>query len=141
FVGRQSEKKNLEWMLERPRRGFRLVVCGAARRLPADVVNLGVLPHERMPELYAAADLMINPSAGEGFPLALQEAMASGLPVALLWDPGYERWLDRAAAASCDTLAELEETVEALAADPAAPGALAQRARAWAEDRWSWGAD
>lgn len=141
FVGRQSEKKNLDALLAAPRRGYRLVVCGAARTLPAgaaDVIDLGVLPHGRMPELFAACDLMVNPSVGEGFPLAIQEAMAAGLPLALLWDPGYGGWLDRAVPASCDTLAQLIRTVEELAGDPAARAALARRERAWVEERWSW---
>jgi D-inositol-3-phosphate glycosyltransferase len=138
FVGRQSEKKNLEFVLAAPRRNFRLVVCGARRTLPPDIIDLGILPYARMPELFAAVDLMINPSSGEGFPLALQEAMASGLPVALLWDSGYEGWLDRSVPASCDTLAELGRTLEELAADPEARASLARRAREWATGQWSW---
>lgn len=139
FVGRQSAKKNLEPLLAAPRRGWRLAVCGAAgRTVPAGVIDLGVVPHARMPELYAAADLMVNPSVGEGFPLAVQEAMAAGLPLVLLWDPGYAGWLDRGVPAACDTFAELLSNVDRLAADPAARAALATRERAWVEERWSW---
>jgi glycosyltransferase involved in cell wall biosynthesis len=138
FVGRQSEKKNLEFVLAAPRRSFRLVVCGARRRLPADVIDLGILPHARMPELFSAVDLMVNPASGEGFPLAVQEAMASGLPVALLWDSGYAGSLDRGVPASCDTLAELGQALETLASNPEARADLSRRARLWAEERWSW---
>ena len=140
FVGRQSEKKNLDFALAAPRRCFRLVVCGARRRLPPDVIDLGILPHARMPELFGAVDLMVNPAFGEGFPLAVQEAMACGVPVALLWDPGYEGWLDRAVPASCDTLGELGEALEMLASNPEARADLSRRARLWAEGRWSWAA-
>ena len=138
FVGRQSEEKDLDFALETPRDGFRLVVFGAPRSLPPDVINLGVLPHAKMADLYGAVDLMLNPSVGEGFSLALQEAMASGLPVALLWDEGYAPWLDRTVPASCDTLSKLRETLAKLVTDPEERSSLALRAREWATRHWSW---
>lgn len=138
FVGREIGKKNLEFALGARRPGFRLVLCGARRKVPEGVIDLGLLPHERMPEVYGSVDLMLNPSAGEGFPLALQEAMACGLPVALLWDPGYRRWLDRDVPAACDTLPELETVLQSLVGEPQARAALGARARRWAESHWSW---
>ena len=45
------------------------------------VTNVGVLPRERMPELYNAVDLLMFPSIYEGFGWPPLEAMACGTPV------------------------------------------------------------
>ena len=42
---------------------------------------IGALPQEELAMIYKASDVFILPSYGEGFPLSIQEAMATGLPV------------------------------------------------------------
>src|SRR3954447_803597 len=100
FVGRLVAKKGLHVALDAARHGdFELVVAGPGS-LPADappnVTALGALPPARVAELYRAADAFLLPSRGEGFPLTVQEAMASGLPVVLSNDPAYRSHLDGA---------------------------------------------
>ena len=138
FVGRDTGKKNLSSVLAVPRVGFRLAVCGSERELPPDVTNLGVQPYDRMPDLYAAVDVMIHGSVGEGFPLAVQEALASGVPLVVLWDEGYRTLLARETVAACDGLGELGETLRAILQDEGRRSELSALGRAWAVSHWAW---
>jgi glycosyltransferase involved in cell wall biosynthesis len=57
---------------------------------------LGPLDRTQVAELYRASDIFVLPTHGELFTLAMQEAMASGLPVITTDDPGYAHYdLDR----------------------------------------------
>ncbi len=141
FAGRESEKKNLDVLLRAERDGYTLVVCGWERNLtgPA-LVDLGVVPYARMADLYACTDIMVHPASGEGFPLAVQEAVASGLPVVLLWDEGYARWLPRTLVEACETPDEVPVRLAELARDPVRRAELGGASRAWASAQWSWDA-
>lgn len=48
----------------------------------SDILLTGHFPHENLPQLYAAADLCVFPSAAEGVGLPVIEAMACGIPAA-----------------------------------------------------------
>ena len=141
FAGRESEKKNLDVLLRAERKDYTLVVCGWERNLVGQaLVDLGVVPYARMADLFACADVMLHPASGEGFPLAVQEAVASGLPVALNWDEGYARWMPRTVVAACDAPEDVPRRMSELARDPAKRLALGDAGRAWAKAQWSWDA-
>jgi len=55
----------------------------AERMLPRarNLVDLGRVGWDEMPELYRSNDILISPTVREGFGLAIAEAMACGLPV------------------------------------------------------------
>ncbi len=141
FVGRHTEKKNLPAVLEIPRDDFDLVLCGERSSLRGEhLIDLGFMRHDDMPLLYGCADLLVHAATGEGFPLAVQEALACGLPVVLLWDAGYGSLLDRSVVSACDSIEELQREVVALARDPARRSQIAARGRPFVERSWSWAA-
>jgi glycosyltransferase involved in cell wall biosynthesis len=156
FVGRRVAKKGLGKALATAAAGegrFRLAIAGTDRlpggasgggsgpasggSAPEHVDLLGHVDPDRMPDLYRAADAMLLPSHGEGFPVAVQEAMASGLPVVLAEDPAYREHLRGAAPGAAELVAPepaaLAAAVSALVADPerraAAGAAAAEHAR------------
>lgn len=140
MVARESEKKNVPAILSISRSTFVLIACGANRNLSGpNIVNLGVVSHKRMPEVYASADVLVHAAEGEGFPVAVQEAMACGLPVVLRKDSGYGTAVPRHALYECDPGQE-EAAVRALLGNAMRRNELAAAARRYAETHWSWDA-
>ena len=141
FAGRDSDKKNLDAVLRIPRDDFHLVVCGAQRGLEAaGLTDIGIVPYHQMPRLFASVDVMVQASTGEGFPLVVQEALASGIAIAILWDGGYDSSLDRNVVAACDRVDQIGDAVRSLATNDALRHRLSRDGRAWAERHWSWDA-
>ena len=144
FVGRLVPKKGLAALVAGVARlpDVRLLVVGdgtergAMDVLGARVTHLPQLPPGRMPLVYRAADVFALLSRGEGMPVALIEALASGLPAIVSDDPGF------AALAGCDGVtrvrpeaATVATAIGSLLADPAAHAAQGRAARAWALER------
>lgn len=59
---------------------------------------LGSVPHDRLPRIYAAADVMALPSSSEGLANAWVEALACGTPIVISDVGGARELLDRPAA-------------------------------------------
>jgi teichuronic acid biosynthesis glycosyltransferase TuaC len=71
---------------------------------------LGALPHEQLPDLFAAGDVMAAPSSSEGLANVWVEALACGTPIVITDVGGAREVVDRAAAGRL-----VERTPEAIA--------------------------
>jgi len=86
FVGRFVPKKGFDILYNAKDPSYLLVFVGGGiipEHIKSDdsVSIMGPLPQEELAMIYKASDAFILPSYGEGFPLSIQEAMASGLPI------------------------------------------------------------
>jgi glycosyltransferase involved in cell wall biosynthesis len=88
FVGRLVKKKGLH-IIEQLAQRFthvRWMIVGSGPEDPsrwnqANVRVYGRVSHEGLASYYRAADLLLLPSSGEGFPLVVQEALCCGTDV------------------------------------------------------------
>lgn len=150
FVGRMVEKKGLHLLLplvaQLPGIFWIFVGQGPLRQELAPSGNVSIfdgLAHADLADLYRAADLLVLPSRGEGFPLVVQEAFACGLP-ALVSDE---------TAAGCEAVRPLlfelsvtapdacelwQQRLSGLTADRAALEARRGAVAEFASQAWSW---
>jgi alpha-maltose-1-phosphate synthase len=150
FVGRFVEKKGLPALralaADRPHWDMWMVGGGPIRpgswNLP-NVHPLGRKSSEALAALYKAADCLVLPSVGEGFPLVVQEAMASGLPTFCgadsgAADPGARDFLHVVDVDPSDPVSTARRFAEAIADSAAGPD---DQLAAYAHDKYSWDAN
>ncbi|PWH12587.1 MAG: hypothetical protein DDG60_12420 [Anaerolineae bacterium] len=144
FVGRFTHKKGLQKLesLARQHPTWTWLCIGDGEIRPEDwrLPNVRVLPSLPQAELrqyYIAADIFVLPSVGEGFPLAAQEALSCGLPVAL--DRSTARAFADAPIVQFD--AENVENISTKLEDVLSDSAQIQSLRAQSVEyakRWNW---
>jgi glycosyltransferase involved in cell wall biosynthesis len=145
FVGRFVEKKGLTLLRQLaaavPECTWVFVGAGPIDPTSWGLPNvrcLGLRPPDEVAACHQAADLLVLPSVGEGFPLVVQEAMACGTPALITDDTaeGYPPVRNLVYTAPPDASA-LERQVRAALADPN-PTAKRSSVAAFAHEHWDW---
>lgn len=147
FVGRFVEKKGIALLRQvvasRPDWTWLLVGrAGDADPTTWGFPNLRILPpmdRGSLASVYRAADLLVLPSVGEGFPVVVQEAMACGTPAVVTPQtaaavPDARSVLFVSERTPAAVAMAIEQALFAVAADP---NGLPQQVAAYARDHWA----
>ncbi len=94
FVGRLVPKKGVDKLIAASGPEYQIVLVGSGTTpaLRPGVICLGPLERDELRCLYQACDIFAFPAVGEMLTLAMQEAMACGLPVVATREPEYEKY-------------------------------------------------
>jgi phosphatidylinositol alpha-1,6-mannosyltransferase len=147
FVGRFVEKKGLGLLRHVAERvpECQWVFVGSGPQDPSawglgNVRCAGAVAHDAIACYYQAADILILPSVGEGFPLVVQEAMACGTPVIISADTAQALPDVCRVALACEPEVDaLVGAVRQAVASPESLASLSTTARRFAMEHWDWG--
>jgi len=94
YIGRLEREKRIDLLIESFKKlnsetNVKLVIVGdgpergrlVAQAETPNILFLGTLPHERIPEILNCAEVLVLSSEYEGMPTVVLEAMACGIPV------------------------------------------------------------
>jgi len=154
FVGQLTPRKGVDYMLralahvnincvivgDGHERG-RLMSLAKSLRISNRVSFTGAVPFEVLRRLYADASFFVFPSAAEGMPLTILEAMSSGLPVIATNIPGTDEVVTENhngfLVPPCDVEA-LRSRIQVLTDDCKSCKKMGDNARSFVMNNFSW---
>jgi glycosyltransferase involved in cell wall biosynthesis len=141
FAQARAAHSDLHLVIAGPDDGMRREIDGwvAKAGIGNRVTFTGMLDHQRKLEAFRDAEMFMLPSYSENFGIAVVEAMACGVPVAISDKVNIWREVEAAGAGivGATTVASVAEQITRLVRDPQAP-AMGERGRRLVEERFSW---
>lgn len=161
FVGRLYSRKGLPTLLQTAREVVKdftdaqFVISGGGfkqneeklrklarqQRIEDNVSFVGYFPDEKLPDLYAAADVFVLPALYENFPFAILEAMSTGLPVVSTRVGGIpELVIDKQSGLLTEPgdYEQLADVITRLLQDSSFAEELGRKARQLVEEKFAW---
>lgn len=143
FVGRLVPKKGYRELIQAAEANYDVLLVGSGQpptNLPSNVRCVGPVAREQLVELYQLADVFVLPSIGEMFTLAMQEAMACGLPIITTDDSRYAMYgLDRDLVRLVDPSPNtLRQAIREVVSNDELHALMSTYSRTFAESRFNW---
>lgn len=161
FVGRLYSRKGLPTLLQAAQavvkdfRNTQFVISGGGfkqneeklrklarqRGIEDNVSFVGYFPDEKLPDLYAAADIFVLPALYENFPFAILEAQSTGLPVVSTRVGGIPELVIDSQSGLLTEPCDHEQLADALIEllqDSSLAEKLGEKARQLVEEKFAW---
>jgi D-inositol-3-phosphate glycosyltransferase len=144
FVGRFVPKKGFDTLYNAKDPSYLTIFVGGGiipKHIKSDdsVRIIGALPQEELAMLYRASDVFVLPSFGEGFPLSIQEAMSSGLPIITSKYNNLDQIRDNPYIAYIDiTEAAIKSAIKKIQSDTVLRKDMGEHASKIAGENFSW---
>ena len=134
-------KKGYQLLLNLNEHNLYTILIGADKEYAKskNTLILNRTVQSKLKEFYQLSDLFILPSNGEGFPLSIQEAMASGLPIVTTRNPGYEKLLNKDIVEyTKPNTKQINKTIQALMKNKKKLSSMGKKARTYVVENFSW---
>ena len=144
FVGRFVPKKGFDILYNAKDPSYLLIFVGGGI-VPEYIQSndaariMGPLPQEELALIYKASDVFILPSYGEGFPLSIQEAMATGLPIITSKQNNLDQILDSPLISYIDvTETAIKSAIKQIQSDEILRKNMGKYSHKVARENYSW---
>jgi glycosyltransferase involved in cell wall biosynthesis len=159
FVGRLNYQKGLRYLLAAMPtvlsrfKGAKLVIVGGGEQfvylqnlseslgVKNSVIFTGEIPHERITDAFAAADILVLPSIFESFGIVLIEAQAMGKPVVCTRVGGVpEALIEKETGIIVEPRRpdQLAEAIISILSNPKMAKSMGEKGRKFVEENFDW---